>query len=147
MMIFRVKEIYYDLKLHRNIPMYLNTKIVEIERNIQQMAKVSDLFIPLLIYTYTYTYLLPLSLLYPSSLLTCLPFYLDFFLLIYAFIYHYLGRQGGFVSSSLLQNSRRYFQRRLYVYPVPWLLPGRGLMHKCRIFAYKAGRKTKYLKI
>ena len=79
MMIFRVKEIYYDLKLHRNIPMYLNTKIVEIERNIQQMAKVSDLSIPLLIYTYTYTYLLPLSLLYPSSLLTCLPFYLDFF--------------------------------------------------------------------
>ena len=54
MMIFRVKEIYYDLKLHRNIPMYLNTKIVEIERNIQQMAKVSDLFIPLVIYIYIY---------------------------------------------------------------------------------------------
>jgi len=38
--IARVKEIYYDLKLHKNIPMYINSKMVEIERYIQQMAKV-----------------------------------------------------------------------------------------------------------
>ena len=36
----RVKQIYYELKINKNIPMYIDEKIGDIERSIQQMAKV-----------------------------------------------------------------------------------------------------------
>ena len=36
----RVKQIYYELKINKNIPMYIEEKIGDIERAIQQMAKV-----------------------------------------------------------------------------------------------------------
>merc|ERR1719431_1132010 len=36
----RVKQIYYELKINKNVPMYIEEKIGDIERAIQQMAKV-----------------------------------------------------------------------------------------------------------
>ena len=36
----RVKQIYYELKINKNVPMYIEEKIRDIERAIQQMAKV-----------------------------------------------------------------------------------------------------------
>ncbi|XP_023343207.1 farnesyl pyrophosphate synthase [Eurytemora carolleeae] len=36
----RVQEIYTDLRLNRNIPIYIEQKMADIEKDIQQIAKV-----------------------------------------------------------------------------------------------------------